>query len=289
MPKVLITGSSGQLGSELRALSNSFNQYEFVFADRTLFNLNQTSQMETFFTQQNIAVIINCAAYTNVDKAEEEVEAAEAANHEAVAALANIALEKNISLVHISTDYVFDGSKKSSYLETDETNPINVYGKSKCSGERVIQSIAPRNSIIIRTSWVFSEYGNNFVKTMLKLGKERESLGVIYDQIGSPTYAKDLAYAILEIIPKLNNAKPEIYHFTNEGETNWYDFAKEIFSLSNLDCKVNPLTTEQYPTKAKRPPYSLMSKGKIKHVFDLDIRHWKDALKECLNNISRNQ
>lgn len=282
MSKILITGCNGQLGSELKAISSNYKQHEFTFIDRSVFDLCIPQEIIRYFSDKSFDAIINCAAYTAVDKAETETEIADQINHQAVGVLARIALEKNISLIHISTDYVFDGKNSKPYLETDPTNPIGIYGKSKCAGEEAILSIAPKNSIIIRSSWIYSSFGNNFMKTMLKLGRDRASLGVIFDQIGTPTYARDLAQAILDILPKIQNSKPSIYNYSNEGVASWFEFAKTIFEFSNINCTVNPITTDQYPTKAERPQYSVLNKTKIKSEFGISIPDWKDSLLKCL-------
>ena len=258
MTKILVLGSNGQVGSELRSLSPLYSQYNFTFADRGIVDLNNLETISEYFLHNTFDAIINCAAYTAVDKAESERETAERVNHLAVAAIAEIVKKKNMSLIHISTDYVFNGKNFQPYVESFSTDPINFYGKSKLSGEEAIFKIAPTKTIIIRTSWVYSTFGNNFVKTMLRLGRERESLGVIFDQVGSPTYAKDLAQLILNVIPKIKNETPAIYHYSNEGVASWYDFAKEIFSISKINCKVNPITTAEYPTPAARPFYSVI-------------------------------
>lgn len=285
MSKILITGENGQLGSELKELSSSYPQYDFTFVDRNTLDLSNLCKLEDYFDNQTFDTIINCAAYTAVDNAESEVDHANTINHRAVSLLAKIAKKKNIILVHISTDYVFDGQNYRPYLETDPTDPQGVYGRTKRDGENTILSVAPANSIIIRTSWVYSSFGNNFVKTMLRLGKERESLGVIFDQVGTPTYARDLAKTILDILPQIKNDSPEIYHYSNEGAISWYDFAQAIFELSNIQCNINPITTDQYPTPAVRPHYSLLNKAKIKNDFKISIPYWRDALKECLKDL----
>lgn len=282
MPKVLITGATGQLGSEIREISPLYPHYEFTFSDRETLDLTNLCKMEDYFTDKTFDAIINCAAYTAVDKAESESELADTINHRFVSMLSKIAKQNNTKLIHISTDYVFDGKNHRPYVESDPTNPQGIYGKTKCEGENAILTVAPANTIIIRTSWVYSAFGANFVKTMLRLGKERQSLGVIFDQVGTPTYARDLAQAILEILPNINNEKPEIYHYSNEGATSWYDFATAIFELSGIQCSVNPITTDQYPTPASRPHYSLLNKAKIKNDFNLTIAYWRDSLKHCL-------
>lgn len=285
MPSILVTGANGQLGSELRVLSHMYPQYTFIFTDRNTLDLSNLCKMEDFFDHQTFDAIINCAAYTAVDKAESERELADTINHRFVSMLAKMAKRANSTLIHISTDYVFDGKNHRPYIETDPTDPQGVYGQTKCNGEKAILNVAPANTIIIRTSWVYSSFGNNFVKTMLRLGKERESLGVIFDQIGTPTYARDLAQAILEILPNIQNSTPNIYHYSNEGAASWYDFAKAIFELSGTQCSVNPITTDQYPTPATRPHYSLLNKAKIKQEFNLSIPYWKDSLKQCLHEL----
>ena len=281
MTNILITGSNGQLGSEIQELSSNYN-YTFFFTDRDILDITNEKDIQKFIQTNNINTIINCAAYTAVDKAEDDVENADKINHLAVKNLALISKEKNINLIHISTDYVFDGENSKPYGEDDITNPNGVYAKTKRDGEEAIQEVNPKNSIIIRTSWVYSVYGNNFVKTMLRLGKEKESLGVIFDQVGTPTYARDLAKAILDILPNIKNDKVEIYNYSNEGVLSWYDFAKEIMSLAKIDCTINPIETKEYPTPAKRPHYALLNKAKIKKEFNITIPYWRDSLEQCL-------
>ncbi len=289
MLNVLVTGSNGQLGSEIR---NLISNDEWYFTDRNTLDITNKIAIESFCTKHNIEVIINCAAYTAVDKAEEDEVNADRINHLAVKYMAEIAKEKNIKLIHISTDYVFDGENYKPYSEEDETDPQGVYGKTKLAGEQAIQDIHPNNSIIIRTSWLYSSYGNNFVKTMLRLGKERDELGVIFDQVGTPTYAKDLAKVIIHIIQHstLNiQHSVEIYHYSNEGVASWYDFAKAIFELSDIQCDVKPIETKEYPTPASRPHYSLLNKAKIKNQFGIEIPYYKDSLKMCLTKIRENE
>ena len=253
---ILVTGSKGQLGSEIKAISSDYS-YNFFFTDRNNIDITSKDNIKAFCETNNINVIINCAAYTAVDKAESDIENADLINRKAVKKLSIVAKELDIKLIHISTDYVFDGKNFKPYAEEFQTNPQSVYGKTKLDGENEIRDINPLNSIIIRTSWVYSYYGNNFVKTMLRLGKEKEELGVIFDQVGTPTYAKDLAKTILDIIPQIENSKVEIYNYSNEGVLSWYDFAKEIMKMAKLNCKINPIETYQYPTPAKRPHFSL--------------------------------
>jgi len=281
MSNILVTGSNGQVGSELQALSKNY-KYNFFFTDRESLDITNAHAIKEFVELNKIDIIINSAAYTAVDKAEEDKESANLVNHIAVKNLAKMAKDKNIKFIHISTDYVFDGKAHMPYTENDETNPNGVYGETKLAGEKAMIGINPSNSIIIRTSWVYSSFGANFVKTMLRLGKDRDELGVIFDQVGTPTYARDLAKAILDILPKVNNKKVEIYNYSNEGVLSWYDFSKEIMRMAKLDCKINPIETKEYPTPATRPHYSLLNKSKIKKEFDIIIPYWKDSLDECL-------
>lgn len=284
MPNILVTGSNGQVGSEIKELSPSY-PYKFYFTNRTELDITDSNEVRKFIIKNNIDTIINCAAYTAVDKAQSEQELSDKINQQAVKNLAMLSNEFGIKLIHISTDYVFDGTNFKPYTEEDATNPQGVYGKAKLDGERVILEYNLKNSIIIRTSWVYSFYGANFVKTMLRLGKDKESLGVIFDQVGTPTYAKDLAKTILDILLKINNEKTEIYNYSNEGVLSWYDFAKEIMRMAKLDCKINPIETKEYPTPAKRPHYSLLNKAKIKKEFNLEIPYWKDGLDDCLRRL----
>jgi len=292
MLNILVTGSNGQVGSEIREISKDYN-YNFFFTTRDNLDISNKDDIRNFCESNNINTIINCAAYTAVDKAEEDIENANKINHKAVKKLAKISAELNIKLIHISTDYVFDGKNFKPYCEQFQTNPQSVYGKTKLDGENQMIKINPKNSIIIRTSWVYSSFGNNFVKTMLRLGKQKDELGVIFDQIGTPTYAKDLAITILNILPKIQNScnpagtrtKLNIYNYSNEGAISWYDFAKEIMKMAKLDCKINPIETYQYPTPAKRPHYSLLNKSKIKSTFNITIPYWKDGLDDCLRRL----
>lgn len=281
---ILVTGSNGQLGSEIRELSKDYD-YRFFFTNRSSLDITKPIDIRAYIVENNINAIINCAAYTAVDKAEEDKELANSINNIAVKNIAMLANEFNIKLIHISTDYVFNGENFKPYNEDDITNPNSIYGSSKLDGENAIIEYNLKHSIIIRTSWVYSSFGNNFVKTMLRLGKEKEELGVIFDQIGTPTYARDLAKSILDILPKINNKKVVIYNYSNEGVLSWYDFAKEIMKMAKLECKINPIETFQYPTPASRPHYSLLNKSKIKKEFDIEIRYWKDSLDECLKQM----
>ena len=291
MHNILVTGSNGQLGSEIKELVNngeakaSLPNSNFFFTDKEILDITNLHAIDDFANSNNINTIINCAAYTAVDKAEDDEVNADKINHLAVKYLAKISKEKNIKFIHISTDYVFDGTNHKPYIESDITNPNGVYGKTKLDGEKAMQDINPNNSIIIRTSWVYSSFGNNFVKTMLRLAKDRDSLGVIFDQVGTPTYARDLAKAILETLPKIENEKVAIYHYSNEGVLSWYDFAKEIMNMANQECIINPIETVEYPTPAKRPHYSILNKSKIKKIYNIEIPYWKDSLSKCIKII----
>ena len=293
---ILVTGSSGQLGQSLKSLAVQYPQYQFTFISRDDLDLTQSKSIEDYFKQNQFDLIINCAAYTAVDNAEKQQELANSINYLAVKQLAEIAQQNSSILIHISTDYVFDGTSYKPYVEDNKTNPQSVYGASKLKGEQAIKAIAP-NAIIVRTSWLYSESGQNFVKTMLRLGQERESLNVIFDQIGSPTYAKDLAESILIMVDSCNHNqnmfqqhdRVHLYHYSNEGVCSWYDFAKAIFEQTSISCHVNPIETKDYPTPAKRPHYSVLNKAKIKQNFDLNIPYWKDSLHTCLNNLQENK
>ena len=292
--KILVIGANGQLGKSVQKIVSSAKQNnEFVFVGRGELDLSQEESIASYLNNNKFDIIINCAAYTAVDKAEEEQELANQVNYLAVKQLAEITNKQQAKLMHISTDYVFDGESERPYIETDETNPINIYGKTKLAGEKAIQAIMPTNAIIIRASWVYSEYGNNFVDTMLRLGKERGELSVVNDQIGSPTYATDLAKIILKIINNKNyqakDQATEIYHYSNKGKISWYEFAKEIFELADIHCAVKPITTKQYPTPAKRPKNTLMNKAKIAKTFSVGISDWKESLNTCIAILKEQQ
>lgn len=285
MQTILVTGANGQLGQEIACLADLYTAYRFIFATKNTLDITQENAITDFCQQHKVDIIINCAAYTAVDNAEMETTLSESTNHYAVQLLALYAKKYAIKLIHISTDYVFNGQNFKPYTENDITAPQNNYGTSKLAGEKAMQAINPENSLIIRTSWLYSSFGSNFVKTMLKLGHEKESLRVIYDQVGTPTYAADLAKTILDILPQINNKTIEIYHYSNEGVLSWYDFAKEIMKMAKLTCKVFPIETKDYPTAAKRPYYSILNKSKIKNDFKVDIPYWKDSLDMCLRKL----
>lgn len=286
MYNILVTGGNGQLGSEIRSLINTYSQHHFFVTNSVTLDITDKKAILLFIKVNKITAIINCAAYTAVDKAESEPKLSDKVNFLAVQYLAEAAKLYDCKFIHISTDYVFDGKSHKPYIESDQPNPQSVYGSSKFSGELVLKNNGYRNTIIIRTSWVYSSFGDNFVKTMLRLGEERQELGIISDQVGTPTFACDLAKVILEILPKINNNEVEIFHYSNEGVCSWFDFAKAIFENANINCKVNSISTLQYPTVAKRPMYSVLDKSKIKEVFNIAIPYWRDSLNECLQNIS---
>lgn len=281
-PHILITGSNGQLGSEIRKLKPKYPNYNFTFTNSIQLDVTDFVETKRFVETAEIDVIINCAAYTNVNKAETEIEKANTVNNLAVANLAKIAKKENIRLIHLSTDYVFDGSSQKPYGEKDPPNPQTVYGKTKLKGEKALQKINPKNSIIIRTSWLYSQYGNNFVKTMLRLGDLGKRIKVVADQIGSPTFAGDLAKVILDILPKIENEYVQIYHYSNEGYCSWYDFALSIFSIKNIEINVKAIKSNEFQKLAKRPPYTVLDKTKIKETFGVKIPDWQDSLKTCL-------
>ena len=280
---VLVTGSNGQLGQSLQYVANKYPEIEFIFCSSAALDITSFSNCESIFTKYNPNYCINTAAYTAVDKAESDQEKAHLINVVGAKNLAEICKKLNTTLIHISTDFVFDGTKTTPYLETDSTNPRSVYGQTKLDGEKAIQETLD-NYFIIRTSWVYSQFGNNFMKTMLRLACERESLSVVNDQIGTPTNAIDLAEVLIKII-KIQHPTPNthylygIYNFSNEGKCSWYDFAKEIFRVNNIYINLQPIPTSTYPTPAKRPTYSVLDKSKIKKAFSVDIKNWEESLK----------
>ncbi|MCK4406077.1 MAG: dTDP-4-dehydrorhamnose reductase [Bacteroidales bacterium] len=282
MHNILVTGSKGQLGNEIQKLATSYPFCKFIFTDVEELDITDVEQIDNFFNKNKIDFIINCAAYTAVDKAETDRKLADLINVTAVKYLAKISKKFKTILIHISTDYIFNGKNYKPYVETDKPVPSSYYGQTKLNGEIQIEKYAG-NAIIIRTSWLYSGFGNNFVKTMIKYGNERDSLKVVADQVGTPTYAADLAKAILEIIPKLINIKGiEIYNFSNEGAISWYDFAKAIMKLKNINCKIIPIESKDYPTLAPRPFYSILNKAKIKNDFGIEIPYWLHSLEKCL-------
>lgn len=286
--KVLVTGANGQLGWELAQASKSFPQFEFVFVDRNAMDLSNPAALEGIVTLYAPDAIINTAAYTAVDKAETETELAHTINAEAVEALALIAKQKNIPFITFSTDYVFNGNATSPYLTDTALEPVNFYGKTKAAGELLAAEANP-DTIIIRTSWVFSSHGSNFVKTMMRLMKERDALNIVGDQKGRPTFAKDLALATIKILVAINagNTIKGIYHFANTGATTWFGFAEKIKSFAGLDCNLTAITTDQFPTPAKRPAYSVLDTHKIEKDLGIAIPSWESALKDCIAQINK--
>jgi len=283
--KILITGAKGQLGNELKLLGKKYPDFQFTFTDVEELDITDMQAVSAFFDKLHPDVVVNCAAYTAVDKAEQEPDLALKINALAVRNLSNACGEFNALLIHISTDYIFNGKGYRPYVETDTPEPVSSYARSKYAGETQMLSSC-RNGIILRTSWLYSAFGNNFVKTILKYGKERGNLNVVYDQIGCPSYAKDLAAAILEIIPKLTDHEGvEIFHYTNEGVASWYDFAKAIIEFSGIKCLINPVETKDYPLPAERPFYSVLNKAKFKERFGIEIPYWRDSLEDCINRL----
>lgn len=278
---ILVTGANGQLGMEFRVLASLYPAYHFLFVSREQLSITDETSVEDFFSQNNISYCFNCAAYTAVDKAEIEKETAFENNGTAVGKLAAVCKKYNTIFIHISTDYVFNGNATKPYKETNETDPVNTYGASKLQGEKEAVKNNPA-SIIIRTSWVYSSFGKNFVKTMLRLMSEKESISVVNDQVGCPTYANDLATAIMKIITANEHPQAGIYNYSNRGVISWYEFALAIKEISASSCIVNPVSSAQYPTPAKRPNYSVLDTSKIQQVFNIEIPFWKDSLEKCI-------
>ena len=285
MNNILVTGANGQLGIELRNISGDYPDYRFFFTDVAELDITNLGAVNTFFENNKIKTVINCAAYTAVDKAESDEHAAMLINATAVGYLADACQNADATLIHISTDYVYDGNANRPYSENHPTAPASVYGRSKLAGEKA--ALNNPKTVIIRTSWLYSAYGNNFVKTMLRLGKERETLNVVFDQTGTPTYAADLAQAIMEVVKATGKGdlKTGIFHYSNEGVCSWYDFAHEIMQQAELKCVVRPIETKDYPVPAPRPHYSVLNKSLIKTKYDIEIPHWKDSLKKCLSRL----
>ncbi|MGN8059916.1 dTDP-4-dehydrorhamnose reductase [Pedobacter sp. 22163] len=283
MNEILVIGAGGQLGQCLKVVAERRGITEIIFPAEQDANILDQSGLNELLAAAQPAFVINCAAYTAVDKAEDEVELAKAINETGAGYLASACLANGAALLHVSTDFVFEGNEVKLLKEDDEAKPINVYGVTKLDGEKVVVSTLPAH-FIIRTSWLYSEYANNFVKTMLKLGAERDELNIIADQVGTPTYAIDLANAIFDIIAS-SSASYGVYHYSNEGVTSWFDFAKAIFDISETVVKVNPIPGSAYPTKAIRPAFSVMDKSKIKNTFNIEIPYWRDSLVECIKQI----
>lgn len=281
MKTILITGANGQLGNELQLMSKNYPQFSYIFTDIAELDICDKAAVEAFVESHKVDAIVNCAAFTAVDKAESEEAKAAMINSDAPAYLASAVERRGGTLVQISTDYVFPGNACKPIGEDCPTAPDSAYGRTKLAGEIAAQK-ACKNTVIIRTAWLYSTFGHNFVKTMIKLGRERDKLGVVFDQVGTPTYARDLARAIMQILEK--GVVPGVYHFTNEGVTSWYDFTIMIHKLAGISgCRVSPLHTEDYPTPATRPHYSVLDKSKIKNTFGIEIPYWVDSLKECVD------
>jgi len=282
---ILVTGASGQLGTEIQELSSAYKQYQFMFTDIETLDICKFEEVEKFIKKNKPEVIINCAGYTQVDKAESEKDKVYLLNTNAVKNLAELSSKYKFLLVHFSTDYVFEGLNNKPYTENDTANPKSIYGKSKYESEIEI-IFNTRKGVIIRTSWLYSSYGHNFVKTVLKLAKEKGKLEVIYDQIGTPTYAADLAKAVLQALPQmLKTSGAEIYNFSNEGVASWYDFAKAIVQITGVKCDIKPILTKEFKQDATRPLFSVLNKSKFKNTFKQEIPYWKDSLEVCLKKL----
>ena len=283
MTRILITGANGQLGNEMRLLAREHTEYEYLFTDVAELDICDEQAVADYVRRNEVDVIVNCAAYTAVDKAEDNEELCDRLNRLAPGYLAKAVAARGGKLVQISTDYVFDGTAHVPYTEDCPTCPDSVYGRTKLGGEREAFAHCP-DTMVIRTAWLYSTFGNNYVKTMLRLGRERETLGVIFDQVGTPTYARDLAAVIFAAIGK--GIVPGVYHFSNEGVCSWYDFTKAIHRLAGITtCRVSPLHTDEYPTRATRPHYSVLDKTKIKQTYGVEVPYWTDSLEECLRRL----
>ena len=288
--KILVTGKNGQLGKSIhKIITGKEKNSEFVFVGRDALDLSSQDSIIEYFNNNSFDIIINCAAYTAVDKAEKEVELANYINHLAISKIAEISNKQEIKLIHISTDYIFDGISEKAYLESDDPSPLNIYGKSKLAGEVAVCAAMQKNAIIIRTSWLYSEHSNNFVDTILRKAQKFDELSVVSDQFSSPTNASDLAKVIIQIINhkkfRNHNQSTQIYHYSSYGVCSWFEFAREILELANIDCQVNPIETKDYLTAARRPKYSLLNTDKIVKSFDLEIPFWKDSLKAYIDNL----
>jgi dTDP-4-dehydrorhamnose reductase len=284
MSKILVTGANGQLGTSLQAMTKSFPGFEFLFTDVMELDITQKEQLQNFFTDKRPDFLINCAAYTAVDKAEEEIALARKLNEDACENLAAVCRDFKTTMIHISTDFVFDGQSNQPYSENDASNPLSVYGNTKLQGELKIQSVF-EDYLIIRTAWLYADEGHNFVKTILRKGRETGKLKVVYDQIGCPTYAADLAQAIMYIISS-GSSHRGVFHYSNEGAISWYDFAQAITDLAAIACEIEAVPSAEFPTPAIRPNYSVLDKSKIKKAFDMDIPYWRTSLKKCIEHIN---
>lgn len=286
MKTILVTGANGQLGNSIRVLAGQYSQYNFLFTDVDTLDITDPAAVKAAVKDNQVNYIINCAAYTAVDKAEDNEELCRRLNSFAVCVLGEAAREAGAKMIHISTDYVFSGTGYCPYKETDGTRPVSVYGRTKLAGEEGLMEVCP-DAVIIRTAWLYSEFGSNFVKTVLRLGKERDELGFVFDQVGTPTYAGDLAAAILSVVTADEKGAfvPGIYHYSNEGVCSWYDFTVKILQIAGIDCRIRPIETKDYPTKAVRPPYSVLNKNKIKETYKIVIPHWETSLRICMKKL----
>lgn len=287
MKKVLVTGAGGQLGNSIQQLAPQFPSYSFLFTDVDTLDICDVGAVQAYVSENQIQYILNCAAYTAVDKAESNEALCQRINRDAVKNLGEAAHAAGAKVIHVSTDYVFDGTNCRPYVETDATCPVSVYGRTKLAGEQALLEVCP-NAIILRTAWLYSAFGNNFVKTVLRLGSEREELGFVFDQVGTPTYAGDLALVILQLLSADDAGKwfPGIYHFSNEGVSSWYDFTVKILQLAGITCRVLPIETTEYPTPATRPHYSVLNKAKLKSTYAFTIPHWEESLRVCLKELA---
>jgi len=283
MQTILVTGSNGQLGSEMQQAAKRFPNFKYIYTDVAELDICDKNTLNDFVKENRVNFIVNCAAYTAVDKAEDDIELCYKINRDAVKNIAEVAKENYIKVVHVSTDYVFDGTNYIPYTEDMPVCPSSVYGKSKLEGEQVLMESC-NDAVILRTSWLYSSFGNNFVKTMMKLGTERDNLNVIFDQVGTPTYAADLADSILNIISH-ESFVPGIYHFSDEGVCSWYDFTKTIHRIAKITCNVQPIETKDYPVRTPRPHYSVLNKAKIKSTYGISIPHWEVSLEKCIHLI----
>ena len=282
---ILVTGSNGQLGSEFRDLAPNYTQHQFFFTDQDELDIIQAEKLLKFLKANKIECLINCAGYTSVDQAEDNKPEAIRLNATAVKQMAEATAKVGAIMIHISTDYVFEGKNFKPYTENDTASPKTTYGKSKLDGE-IEMIFNAKRALVFRTSWLYSSHGNNFVKNILEKAKSEKELRVVYDQVGTPTYARDLAVGILEILPKIpSKIRAEIYNFSNEGVASWYDFAKAILEIKGVDCKVVPVLTKDFPTPAQRPHYSVLNKSRVKKDFGIEIPHWRDSLKDCLQKL----
>lgn len=286
MDTILITGSHGQLGNEMQQAAARFPAFRFIYTDVEELDICNKAALDAFVKANAVNVIVNCAAYTAVDKAEDDVELCYKINAEAVRNIGEVAHQNGLKVVHVSTDYVFDGTNYMPYSEDQAVSPNTVYGKSKLAGEQALMETCEQ-AVILRTAWLYSSFGNNFVKTMIKLGTERDSLNVIFDQIGSPTYAADLADAILKLLSHPVFV-PGIYHFSDEGVCSWYDFTKTIHRIAGITCDVHPIETKDYPARTPRPHYSVLNKAKIKTTYGIVIPHWEESLERCMKILMHN-